>query len=188
MLLLALRRLERIDSRVVLKNPYWEYRLDHYTYSGGQAGEYHFLHTPGAAMIVPVDDSGEVVVVKQFRYLCQRESIEFPAGGVKDNDYLLTARNELAEEAQFAAENWDEVGEFNPYNGVADEICKVYLATKLSHAVAERDPSEEFEILKLSLSRFDELIEARVIWDGMTLAAWSLAKKHVSKYLKKTVG
>jgi hypothetical protein len=101
-------------------------------------------------MIVPVTDEGRLVLVKQMRYLWQRVSIEFPAGGVKNGDFLETAKNELAEEANLSAREWILAGQMNPMNGITDEVCNVYIATILSPAFKERDQSEEFEIIFLT--------------------------------------
>ena len=182
---MSLKKLETLGSKLLLKNPYWEYKLDNYTLPGGQTGEYHYVHTPGAAMVIPVHDDGTLILVKQFRYLWKRESMEFACGGVKDGDFLSTAKNELAEEAQLAARDLRQVGEFNPFNGATDEICRVYLATGLSEATRERDASEEFEVLRMTVAEFEELAAKGAIWDGMTLAGWMLARRSVSDFLKE---
>ncbi|MCL4511250.1 MAG: NUDIX hydrolase [Bacteroidetes bacterium] len=182
---MALKKLKTLDTKSIYKNPYWEYKLDSYTLPDGKVGEYHYVHTPGAVMVVPVADDGRLILVKQFRYLWKKESIEFPAGGVKGGNFLLTAKNELEEEAEVAAANWELAGEFNPFNGVADEVCKVYFATELSPAAKEKDSSEEFEILKMTSLEFQSMVEKGEIWDGMTLAAWALAKRTVLNHLKE---
>ena len=182
---MPLRKLETLASKSLHKNPYWEYRLDNYTLPNGNVGEYHIVHTPGSTVVVPIHADGSLVLVRQFRYLWKKESLEFPCGGVKGGDYEATARAELAEEAQLAADTLRQIGIFNPFNGVTDEVCKVYLATGLTDSARERDESEEFEILKVSLAEFEQLAEEGKIWDGMALAAWVLARKSVNDYLKK---
>ena len=151
----------------------------------GKAGEYHYVHSRGSAMVVPIDHDGKIILVKQFRYLWQRESIEFPSGGIKDKDLLITAKNEFAEEANLAAVDWKLVGEYNPFNGVTDEVATVFIATDLSHANKEKDASEEFELIKMTASELQAVIDKGEIWDGMTLAAWTLAKPAVLDYLGK---
>ena len=184
---MPLKRPQTLSSDSISKNPYWEYRLDSYTLPNGGHGEYHYVHTRGAAMVVALDNDGKLILVKQVRYLLKRESIEFPGGGVKGDDSLLSAKDELAEEAGFGAANWELAGEFDPYNGVTDEICKVDLATGLKEAAKEKDPSEEFEVLKLTVDEFQSMVDGGEIWDGMTLAAWGLAKKTVLHNLKEVV-
>lgn len=179
---MSLKKLETLASKLLFKNPYWEYKLDRYTLPDGSAGEYHYVHSPGAAMAIPVHDDGSITLVRQFRYLWKKDSIEFPCGGVKNGDYPGTARNELAEEARLAAGELKQVAEFNPFNGATDEVCKVYLATRLAEASGTRDASEEFEIIRISVAEFEKMVEQREVWDGMTLAAWLLARKNISEF------
>lgn len=178
---MSLKKLDTLASKLLFKNPYWEYKLDKYTLPDGSAGEYHYVHSPGAAMVIPVHDDGSITLVRQFRYLWQKDSIEFPCGGVKNGDFPGTATNELAEEARLAAAELKQVAEFNPFNGATDEVCKVYLATKLTEARRARDASEEFEIVRIDIAGFEKMVERGDVWDGMTLAAWMLTKKSVSE-------
>jgi ADP-ribose diphosphatase len=179
-----LTKLNTLATKSLHKNPYWEYRLDTYTLPNGNVGEYHYLHSPGSSMVVPVDEGGRLILVKQFRYLWKRESIEFPAGGMKDADPLAAAKNELAEEANVAALEWKLVGEYNPFNGATDEIARVYFAAGLSKTKKEKDVSEEFEVVKMTIPEFQAAVDAGEIWDGMTLAAWMLARPTVLNYVK----
>lgn len=181
---MALKRLKTVQTELVHKNPYWEYWRDRYSLPGGNVGEYHFVRTPGSVMVVPVTHDGKLVMVKQFRYLWKTESVEFPSGGVNAPSFLTAAKNELAEEAKLSARNWKLVGKFNPFNGVTDEKCNVYVASELSPAEKGNDPSEEFEVMKMSPSELRRRIEKMEIWDGMTLAAWCLAEKQVAKFTK----
>lgn len=178
---MSLKKLDTLASKLLFKNPYWEYKLDNYTLPDGSTGEYHYVHTPGAAMVIPVHDDGSITLVRQFRYLWKTDSIEFPCGGVKNGDYPATARDELAEEARLAAGELKQVAEFNPFNGATDEVCRVYLATKLTEASRASDASEEFEIVRMSVAEFEQMVERGAIWDGMTLAAWLLARKSISE-------
>lgn len=143
----------------------------------GRNYEYHYVHTAGSSFIVPVKDNGKIILVNQYRYLNDRFSIEIPGGGVKeDQSPEEVARKELIEETGFDGD-LVKVGFFNPYNGVADEICHVFIARNLKPSDKEtRDDSEEFEILELSPEEIDEKIRTNEIYDGMTMAAWALSK------------
>ena len=172
-----LARWKKISSSLVHKNPWWTYQLDSFQIPNGVKGEYHYIHSDGSAMIIPVTAEGRIVLVKQYRYLNDRESIEFPCGGVKENhSYEQMARLELEEEAGYTASVWEVIGEFNPFNGATDELCRVFIARGLSAVQAKPEQTEEFEILTMTPGELDKLIAAQEIWDGMTLAAWMLAK------------
>jgi ADP-ribose pyrophosphatase len=169
-----------ISKKVIYKNPWWLYCLDQVVLPSGKTGEYHYALTNGSSMVIPVDQDGRLLLVKQYRYTGKRESIEFPCGGIKDgSSYDETARNELMEETGFMAEQIEAIGGFNPCNGMVDEICKVYIARNLQYVGARPDETESIELMRLSIQEIDELILNGKIWDGMTMAAWTLSKPHL---------
>jgi ADP-ribose pyrophosphatase len=179
---MSLPHWKKIRRTFEIKNPWWTYRRDDVELPSGIRGEYHFVHVKGSSMIIPILAGGTMFLVNQYRYLTGRESIEFPCGSVKEHaTYDETAREELAEETGFRAGKLTCVAEFNPYNGVTDEICRVYLARDLSPVVAERDETEDFEHLHLSVDEFEKKILSGDIWDGMTLAAWALVRNLVTE-------
>ncbi len=175
-----LTRWKSLSSAVVHKNPWWTYKIDKYQIPGGIAGEYHFVLTEGSSLVVPVLDDGKLVLVNQYRYLCERESVEFPCGGVKPGkSYEDMANRELEEEAGYRSNQLERVAEFNPYNGVTDEFCAVFIGRKLMKTTPKPEATEEFEIVTCSPAELDDLIRRGRIWDGMTLAAWSLVKEKI---------
>ena len=174
---MALARWKQIGRTELFANRWWKYWKDEFELPDAKRREYHFVHTNGASMVVPLTAMGTIVMVNQFRYLNQRESLEFPCCGVKEKaDYDSTAAAELAEEAGYVSRNWMIAGEFNPFNGVTDEITRVYIARELTPVTAHPDETEEFEIHTLTPDEIDSRIVSGVIWDGMTLAAWGIAR------------
>ena len=170
-----LTQLEQKSSEVILENPYWQYRKDTYSLPNGKKGDYHYVHTPGSVFVIPETPDGKLVLLKQYRYLNQRESIEFIGGGIKSGmSPEVAARAELLEEAGIKAESMIKIGEFNPFNGVTDEICTVFVAKGLSFGASKPDESEEFERLEHTPEVLREMISKGKIWDGMTIAAYAL--------------
>lgn len=163
------------DVRIMHRNPWWVYKRDRVILPSGEEGEYHYVQTPGSVMVIPRDADGSLILVRQYRYLNRRESLEFPAGGVKPGQSVLdAARAELREEAGFVADLLEEIGAFNPFNGVTDEICRVYLARGLHAVGALPDATEEFEMLRHTREQLHSAVADGTLWDGMTLAALSL--------------
>ena len=166
---------KKLDQRDIFSNGWWTYRKDDYELPDGRKGEYHYVHTEGASLVIPQLEDGRLVLVRQYRYLCERESLEFPCGGVKPgSSYEDTAAAELREEAGYEAGAIRLMGEFNPYNGVTDEICRVYLASHLTHVGHDREPTEQMELEVLLIPEVAEKMRSGEIWDGMSLAAWAL--------------
>jgi len=179
---MALQKWKKLSEVELFQNAWWRYKKDETELPSGKKGEYHYVFTNGASLIIPVLDDGRIVMVNQYRYLNNRESLEFPCGGVNDGKtYDETAVHELEEEAGFIAGKLEKVGEFNPYNGVTNEICRVYIAQNLISVPSKPDETEEFEQVILRPSEIDERIASGRIWDGMTIAAWMIAKSSICK-------
>ena len=174
---MAMRPWKKLSEATLLDNPYWQYRRDEFELPSGKRGQYHYVHTNGAALTVPVTDDGRILMIQQYRYLVARTSIEFPCGGAELNDSLeATARRELVEETGYEGQDWSRVGLFCPMNGLADELCEVWLAKGLRWVGARPDESEEFEWMTLSVEQIGALIRDGSIWDGMSLAAWCMVR------------
>ncbi len=175
-----LKRWKQLTTAVIFKNPWWTYKKDEFQIPDGIKGEYHYVHTNGASMIVPVMPDGRIILVNQYRYLCDRESIELPCGGVKEGKtYEEMAHIELEEETGFRSRTLVKSGEFNPYNGVTNEICEVFIARDLVESASVPDSTEEFEMLYRTPQEIDAMIASNVIWDGMTIAAWGIVRSKI---------
>lgn len=175
---MPLKLWKKLGSKTVIDNGYWCYNRDEFEIEDGHKGEYHYVHTLGSTMVIAAADNKRFILVKQYRYLNQKESIEFPCGSVEKG--LAPEENalkELREETGYAALDLKVVGEFAPYTGASDEICKVFIAKDLYKAPLKGDVTEEFEILELTWKEIENMIEKNIIWDGMTIAGWTIAKK-----------
>ena len=156
-------------------NNWWDYIVENYIMPNGQIGEYHYVHTNGSTFVIPHLHSDTFIMVNQYRYLNKKNSTEFPGGGLKKGiTFEQNAIEELQEESGYASKKIEYIGEFNPYNGVTDEICKVYYATDLSKSFAKPDESEKIDCIEIKFNEINDKIYKGEIWDGMTLAAWSI--------------
>jgi len=177
---MPLKTWKRLSEKTLFKNPWWTYKVGQFEIPGGHRGEYHYVHTLGASLVVPLRSDNRILLVRQYRYLGDRVSLEFPCGGVKEgSNYEQTAREELAEEAGLEAGVIEQIGEFNPYNGVTNEVCRVYLARQLRPVVSRPDTTEEFERITMTPAELGEKIDSGEVWDGMTLAGWMIARTHI---------
>ena len=163
------------NSEIIKQNPYWTYMCDNYVMPNGEIGEYHYVKSVGSVFIIPRAADGKFLMTKQFRYLNEMNSIEFPGGGIVPNLSIeQNAQKELSEEVGVCAEQLTLLGKFNPCNGVTNEICYVFLAEELIPINVEKDPSEQIEVVQMTLQQINNAIKTNLIWDGMTLAAWTL--------------
>ncbi len=100
---------------------------------------------PGAVSVVPVLESGDVVLVRQFRAPLNRYMLEIPAGklDVAGEDLETAARRELAEEVGLDAGQLEMLVRFHNSVGFCDEESHVFLATQLSEVARDRQGVEE---------------------------------------------
>ena len=73
------------STRVVFEDSRLRLREDRVIQPDGEPGVYVYLevHTPVVA-VVPIDDEGNVYLVRQWRYPWGRNSWEIPSGGAEE--------------------------------------------------------------------------------------------------------
>lgn len=167
-----------IDSAQVYKGRLLDVRRDTVSLPNGvTATREHIIH-PGAVMIVPVLDSGELVMERQYRYPLGRDFIEFPAGKRDAGEAPLeTARRELLEEAGYVAQDWEHLGGIHVAIAYSNERIDLYLATRLEHVGARLDEDEFLDILHVPLARALAWMAEGKITDAKTVVGLLMLEK-----------
>ncbi len=163
----------RLRKQVLFTTPYeWKLSHDRYRLPGGAIGDYYDLDVPGSVMIIPELDDGQLVLVKQFRYLIGKESLELPCGGLDwGEDAAEGARRELAEETGYRPRELVKIACLAPYNGVSNELCHIFVARGLEASARDPDATEEICVLRLSPRVVSRYARDGRLWDGMSLSA-----------------
>jgi 8-oxo-dGTP pyrophosphatase MutT (NUDIX family) len=88
---------------------------------------------PGAVAVLALDDADRILMIKQYRHPVGRMLWEIPAGlrDVPDEDPLVTAQRELAEEASYRAGDWHVLTDFFTSPGFSTERLRIFLARGL---------------------------------------------------------
>lgn len=160
-------------SELISENPYWKYLADDYILPNFRTGKYYYVDSPGSVLVVPKIGADEFVMVRQYRYLSRKISLEFPGGGmIAGTSPEENAIRELCEETGCVAASMRKIGEFNPCVGLTNEICNVFFAEISEQKQTKFDESEEIEIVRLHSGQIDEMIADGTVCNGMTIAAW----------------
>jgi len=119
---------KQLSSKTVHENPWWKYKRDVYEKPNGEPGDFFYGETPGFSMVVPVLEDGRLVLIRQYRYLEDKECIGFPGGGIKSNQTPLdTAKAELLEETGCLAHEFVKIGMFQPSPGFVKDKARCRL-------------------------------------------------------------
>lgn len=94
------------------------------------------LEHPGAAIVLAVDDDGQVLCLQQYRHPAGISFVELPAGicDVPGEDPLEVAKRELREEVELEAAAWQHLASVWASPGISAEQHHIYLAHGLSPA------------------------------------------------------
>ncbi len=175
--------IKKIDTEIIHDHqPWWQYKCDKIISPNGEEGRYCYIETSGNAIVIPVLDDGRLVLVRQYRYLADKYSVEFPGGGVQAGESPVeAAKRELLEESGYTTENLIKLGSFEPSNGVIKDMSHIFIANELSEIQKPHsDQFEQTEILIRRVDEFEDMIKRGEIWDGQVLAAWALGKDLIS--------
>ncbi|MDG2306791.1 MAG: NUDIX hydrolase [Candidatus Binatia bacterium] len=132
-----------LERRSILKGRVLDIGVERVELPGGHTTDLEILRHPGAAAILAVTDSNEIVLIRQYRHAAGEYLWEVPAG-TRDGEEppLDCARRELSEETGFTAEEWTDLGEMLPAPGYACERIHLYLARGLGRAQQKLDEDE----------------------------------------------
>ncbi len=147
----------------------------------GDTFERDVVHHPGAVVVVPVLDGGQVLLVRQFRAAIATELLEVPAGkrDVDGEPVDVTAHRELAEEVGMTAGRMDLVSEFYNSPGFCDEHTYLFLAQDLSPCASSAQGIEEqhMTVETVSLADVPAMIADRRITDAKSIIGLLLARE-----------
>lgn len=141
-------------------------------FASGREHDLDLIHHPGAAAVVPVDDRGQVCLVRQYRIGVEQFLWEIPAGKLDAGEHPdVCAVRELREETGIVARRWSSLGLFIPAPGIYTEIIHLYLARDLDIGVATPDADEELELRWMPLEEAVRLVQDGTWNDGKTAVA-----------------
>ena len=159
-----------LESQSLCKGRLLDARRDRVRLPNGKESTREYLVHPGAAVIIPVLDNGEVILERQHRYPLHRDFIELPAGKLDPGEDPLTcAQRELTEETGYVARDWQYLTTIYPCIGYSDERLVFYLARGLEHVGHARDHDEFLEILRVPLDEALAMVGDRRIDEGKTV-------------------
>jgi len=136
----------------------------------GAETEREYIEHPGAVMVIPLLEGGELVMERQYRYPLRRDVLELPAGKIDPGEPPLDCgKRELLEETGYVASSWRHLATTHPVVGYSDERIEIYLARGLTLQGASPDYDEHLEVFRLPLATALEWVREGRITDAKTV-------------------
>lgn len=156
------------------QNPWINLYHDTVVTPSGEDGQYGVVDFKSIAIGVLAIQNDQLLMVSQFRYALERESLEIPEGGCPQNEEpLQAAERELLEETGYRAKSWQHLLELDLSNSITNDRAIIFLAKDLEKAAEPRLESTEADLQSYWLSVEDALakIDDGEIRDAITVAA-----------------
>jgi ADP-ribose pyrophosphatase len=138
----------------------------------GRTAEWDFIGHKGAAAIVPVDNDGRIIMVRQYRNAVEKNTLEIPAGGLNPGEDMKTcATRELEEETGFRSDKVEHLIDLYTTVAFCNEKIGIYYTKDLIPSKQNLDEDEYVTIEKYSLEELVQFIFTGVIEDAKTISA-----------------
>jgi ADP-ribose pyrophosphatase len=139
----------------------------------GEEAVREIVTPPDAVGILPIDDRGEVYLVRQFRPAIGKVTIEIPAGIFEPGESPEeTARRECGEEIKMRPGRLDFLLTYFHSVGFSTGRIELFLARDLTPCPdAPGDPGEFLEVFKVPIEALYRKISAHEMIDSKTLLA-----------------
>jgi ADP-ribose pyrophosphatase len=167
-----------VSSQKVFEGDLLHVYQDHARLPDGKLKIREYIAHPGAVVIIPLLDNGELVLERQFRYPLHQDFYELPAGKIDSGeDPLVCAQRELLEETGYTAKSWRYLTTLHPCIGYSNEKLIYYLAQELTFEGANLDDGEHLEVLTLTPAVALEWVKEGKITDNKSVSGLFWAEK-----------
>jgi len=137
----------------------------------GKTSIREYIRHPGAVVVLPFLEDGDVILERQFRYPANQVFIECPAGKIDPGESLdETARRELLEETGYTCRELRYLGKTHPGIGYTDEVIYLYEGHGLSRQEVKRDDDEFLEIFHVPFEEARQMVMRGEITDAKSVA------------------
>ncbi|WP_339365133.1 NUDIX hydrolase [Vallitalea maricola] len=165
------KKIKRLDRKEVFNGKRVRLVIDKLKMPNDKEVNWELITHPGAAAVIPVDNDGNIIMVRQYRNAADDYVLEIPAGGVEEGeDPSICAKRELEEETGYKSDNIEYLLKFYSSIGITDEMISIYVATDLQESQQNLDDDEYVTIEKYKLEKLIDMIYSGQITDGKTIS------------------
>lgn len=160
-----------LSSKKIYEGKIINLRVDTVALPDGRTGTREVVEYAGAVAVVPVNQKGELLLVRQYRHAVGKTLLEIPAGKLEPGEGpAVGARRELLEETGCEAGQLTRLISFYSTPGFTTEELHLFLATGLKLKEQDLDEDEFIDVVPVPFARALEMIWSGEICDAKSVA------------------
>lgn len=169
------------NSKVVYQNPWIKVTEDQVIRPDGNDGIFGVVEIKPGAVILPIDKEGNVYLIKEYHYAVENDKLEVVSGGMDENENPLeAAKRELLEETGIKANQWIELGSFDPLTTVIKSTDYLFLAKDLEFSKSNPEGTEEIELVKVSYKEALKMVKENKITHAASVVLILRAEEYLN--------
>jgi ADP-ribose pyrophosphatase len=179
----------KVENRLIKSNKVFSGRIfevlqDQILLPNGQTTTLDIISHINSVVVIPINNEGNLLFVRQYRHPTGSPLLELPAG-VLNNDESpeKCAHRELREETGMDARSMFLLGEFYLAPGYSTELMNAFLAKDLFPDPLKADEDEFITVESFSAEKVMSMVLHGEIKDAKTLAALFLAKPYLNSHI-----
>lgn len=158
-----------LDKKNVYENNWITLQLHDIMYNFQKIEDYCVIKFKRDSVVVIVEKDGDVLITRNYRFVVDELSIEFPCGEIEANEtYFEAAKREVFEETNIEIDNLEYIGYFYPSNGIVTQKIHVIYSTYIAGEIIVEN-NELCDVSWISLS--DLKVDISSITDASTLVS-----------------
>jgi len=164
---------------IVFKSRVFSVEVGKKRFPNGREHEVAIVRHPPSVVLIPLEDDGRVVVIKQYRAPIDRETWEFPAGSLDpDESAEAAARRECEEEIGRVPQRVERLAALFPTPGYCDEQMIFFRLSDLRQPPPDSphkpDEDEDIEARSVTVDQARTMVARGEIIDLKTAYALTL--------------
>ena len=161
-----------LTSKSIYEGKVVKLRLDRVDLPNGHVVELEVIRHQGAAAVVPIDQDGCVLMVRQYRHATGGWILEVPAGKLDAGEEPdVCARREVEEETGHRSGTLEPLGWIWTTPGFTDERIWLYLARDLTATAQRLEDDEVLTVERVPIADAVERAARGQIADGKSVCA-----------------
>ncbi len=173
---------KRLSTKEIFNGKVVKLSVDEVRLEDGRNALREVISHPGGVCVVPLNDDGEIYMVRQFRYPFGKVLMEIPAGKLEyGEDHRACGIRELKEETGAEADSFEYLGCLYPTVAYDTEVIHMYLARGLHFGDRLLDEDEFLDVEKIPFEQAVEMVMRGELPDAKTQLAILKAKALIDK-------